>query len=188
MLTQERLKHLLRYNPETGVFTWLVLPKRTRSNKGDIFGTWDRGYFVGQVDGVLYKLHRLAFLYMTGAFPPEQVDHINGVRSDNRWCNLRVCNNAENNQNRGRQANNKFGIKGVDLMDDRANPRLRGSICYTEVIKQPDGSVTKRKRTRSITRPFERGNERAKEIALEEVTTWLREMREKHHGGFSCDN
>lgn len=92
MLTQERLKQVLYYAPETGKFTRLW-------RKGKV-GTRDRhGYVQIGVDGQLYAAHRLAFLYATGAFPPHETDHINGVRDDNRWANLRQATKTQNMQN-----------------------------------------------------------------------------------------
>jgi len=60
-----------------------------------------------------YAQHRLAFLYMTGKFPNKLADHINGKRSDNRWCNLRQADDAQNAYNKAMQSNNKSGHIGV---------------------------------------------------------------------------
>ena len=77
------------------------------------------------------KGHRLAWLYMTGEFPNGQIDHINHVRNDNRWCNLRVVNNQENHKNRPKQKNNKTGIVGVAF-----NKRTSKYIAYITVNKK----------------------------------------------------
>lgn len=90
MLTQERLKELLTYEPATGVFRW----RERRGNQGggcvapgdEAGSVYKNGYRMIGVGGRRYGAHRLAFLYMTGAFPPAEVDHINGVPADNRWC------------------------------------------------------------------------------------------------------
>ena len=88
-LTAARLRELLQYDPETGVFTRLV--KTSNGIKvGDVAGTADaRGYILIRVDGWLHLAHRLAWLHMTCEWPKGMIDHINGVRDDNRWSNLR---------------------------------------------------------------------------------------------------
>jgi len=101
-LTQERLKELLHYDPETGVFTWLV--NRGSAKAGmPTSGTNRPGYVRVRVDGELYYAHRLAFLYMTGSFPDKglHTDHINRDRSDNRWENLRCVTRSINFHNSG---------------------------------------------------------------------------------------
>lgn len=114
MLTQERLKELVSYNQETGVFT----RKTTYSNRykcGNKIG-WktSHGYIFILVDNNEYYGHRLAWLYMTGEFPKGQIDHINGIRTDNRFSNLRNVSPSENMQNRRKaQSSNKLGFLGV---------------------------------------------------------------------------
>jgi hypothetical protein len=113
-LTQARLKELLHYDPETGIFTWRVrLSNRTPA--GAIAGSDSgRGYLRLTIDKRDYRAHRLAFLYMTGDFPPEDVDHINGVRDDNRWVNLRPATRSENLHNQaGPRRDNTSGFLGV---------------------------------------------------------------------------
>ena len=73
----------------------------------------ERGYVVARVDNRNYRLHRLAWLWMTGAWPKEEIDHINGDRSDNRWCNLREATHSENMRNKGIHPLNTTGVKGV---------------------------------------------------------------------------
>ena len=98
MLTQERIKELLDYSKETGKFIWKV--QRQCVKQGTIAGSLSKlGYIKIVIDGKSYLAHRLAFLYETGSFPVNFVDHINGVTFDNRWYNLRNATRSENIQN-----------------------------------------------------------------------------------------
>lgn len=106
----EYILSVLSYNPNTGNFTWNE--SRGNTKAGNIAGTKDNGYIRVRVNNKFYQAHRLAFIAM-GQPIPEQVDHINGVRDDNRWANLRPCNNSQNQQNSRRGKNNKSGYKGV---------------------------------------------------------------------------
>lgn len=113
VLTQARLHEVLNYDPETGVFTWRMDASKRRM-AGKIAGTkTSEGYIEICVDKTRHRAHRLAWLYVTGAMPAEQIDHINRQRADNRFCNLREATNGENGANRPRQANNLSGYKGV---------------------------------------------------------------------------
>jgi hypothetical protein len=112
MITQAKLKELFHYCPDTGIFTWLVSAGCVKA--GAISGSKNsRGYLLIRIGGVRYLSHRLAFLYMNGEFPPRQVDHINGVRVDNRWANLRPVTNSENQRNSKMRENNTSGHIGV---------------------------------------------------------------------------
>lgn len=112
-LTQEHLKSILHYNPDTGLFIRLI--NLSNSTKvGDIIGSYSgNGYLHAQIGGKTYLLHRLAFFYMTGKFPENYVDHINGEKDDNKWVNLRKANNSENQMNSCKRKDNTSGYKGV---------------------------------------------------------------------------
>ena len=111
-LTAERLRELLRYDPETGIFTAAVA--RANLNAGDIAGCPNAGGYIHiRIDYARYGAHRLAWLWMTGAWPNEKIDHINGDKADNRWCNLREATSAQNCWNRQKASNNTSGFKGV---------------------------------------------------------------------------
>lgn len=113
-VTQAELKRLVTYSPETGHFTW-NLDRNWRAKSGDIAGHINTvsGYVELVIDKKLYLCHRLAFLFMTGKWPKQETDHINNIRSDNRWCNLREADVSENRCNTQRNRNNTSGFKGV---------------------------------------------------------------------------
>jgi len=117
--SQEYLKSILHYNPDTGVFTRLVSVSNS-AQKGSIAGhNKHLSYGRVNVNKKPYASHRLAWFYMTGEWPKEQIDHINQIKSDNSWCNLRECSNAQNNFNRPIPKHNKSGYKGVSWREDR---------------------------------------------------------------------
>lgn len=113
MLTQERLKELLNYDKDTGIFTWLV--SRGSVKKGFVAGC-DKGdgYLIARIDRKGYRCHRLAWLYIHGSFPFDEIDHVNGIRSDNRFVNLRSVLGSENKKNKAKPKNNTSGIVGVN--------------------------------------------------------------------------
>ena len=112
-LTQARLKELLHYDPETGHFTWLVSRGGTAHAGSRAGSPNSKGYTLIKLDGVTHRAQRLAFLYMTGGFPTEFVDHINRVKDDNRWINLRPATGRENEGNKGLRHDNTSGRRGV---------------------------------------------------------------------------
>lgn len=112
MITQDRLKAKLSYSPDTGLFTRAV-DCGSRFKAGTESGTLSNGYRQIQVDGKLYRAHRLAFLYMLGEYPKNDVDHIDGDRDNNKWSNLRPATRAENLRNAKIKNTNKSGFNGV---------------------------------------------------------------------------
>lgn len=112
-ITQERLKELLSYDPETGVLKWLTRPKSSRRACGTAGSVRPDGYIHVMLDKKLYLAHRLAFLYMDGEFPAVVADHVNGVKSDNRWSNLRSVTVRQNRMNATVNKSSKSGVKGV---------------------------------------------------------------------------
>lgn len=113
MITQDELKELLSYNPNTGVFTWNV-GFGNQVFVGDVAGTVRKktGYRKIVINGRKYYAHRLAFLYMNGEMP-KYVDHINRDSDDNCWSNLRETTNQDNCRNQGLSKNNTSGANGV---------------------------------------------------------------------------
>jgi hypothetical protein len=112
-MDQDYFRSQLHYDSETGEFK-RIATSGNRSKIGEVLGFFDKqGYVIVKIKGRCYKAHRLAFLYMTGSFPCGDVDHINCVKSDNRWANLRIVDRSANMCNRGITSKNKSGFKGV---------------------------------------------------------------------------
>ncbi|MEY4838685.1 MAG: hypothetical protein RLZZ475_2544 [Pseudomonadota bacterium] len=121
---REYAMSLVEYEPETGVFRWKVRRNSHGGcvNPGDIAGTFHRdGYVVINFSARLWRAQRLAHLFMTGDVPAKglEIDHINGDRADNRWCNLRVVTKAQNMWNSKRPSTNVSGVKGVSWVAER---------------------------------------------------------------------
>ena len=115
MLIQKRLKLVLDYFPFTGDFIWKIGKSGNKgpgSTAGNIsFG----GYRVITIDGKEYRASRLAFLYMEGYFPENEVDHVNRHKADDRWENLKHVSHSCNMKNRGLMGHNTSGIPGVNF-------------------------------------------------------------------------
>lgn len=112
-LTAERLKTVLCYEPETGHWYWLVT-KRNIYPAGSRAGTTKlNGYVYVCIDRKLYLAHRLAWFYMTGGWPVDDIDHIDRNRQNNKWANLREATRAQNMANLTKHKDSISGYKGV---------------------------------------------------------------------------
>lgn len=114
-MNQEQLKEALHYCPESGVFTWKVRrggPAVVGARAGTLNTS---GYRYIRLFNQVYPAHHLAFLYMTGSLPPEnlEVDHLDRVRVNNAWSNLRIVNRTDNLMNMNPGSYNKSGAVGV---------------------------------------------------------------------------
>jgi hypothetical protein len=113
ILTQEKLKTLLQYDPDTGVLIWRTKPSRG-VKAGRIAGTpTSEGYIALQINKQKMYAHRAIWLYVHGVWPSEEIDHINHIRNDNRLCNLRLANRLENSHNTRKHDKSLSGHKGV---------------------------------------------------------------------------
>jgi hypothetical protein len=133
MITQDELMHALDYNPGTGIFTWRISVANIKA--GRIAGTVSNGYLVIRINKALYYSHRLAFLYMTGKFPENEVDHIDRNKYNNSWKNLRECDSSENKCNK-LDSKNTSGVKGVSW--SKCNNKW-----YVQINKNKVGVVKK---------------------------------------------
>lgn len=107
------LNRLLIYDPETGEICWRIKGKGIKypgSRAGCING---EGYRSIQIGGQNYPEHRIAWKIATGHDPAAWIDHVNGIRDDNRISNLRTASSSQNCQNSKKRSDNRSGIKGV---------------------------------------------------------------------------
>ena len=113
-LTQDRAQTLLKYDPQTGHFTWRENRPGGRGKIGKRAGYMHHtGYRYVRLDGFTVIEHRLAWFYVYGFWPKNDLDHVNRVRHDNRIENLRETTRAENCQNQPVRKSNKSGVTGV---------------------------------------------------------------------------
>lgn len=131
-LSAVQVRELLAYDPETGLLTWKVEGRGT--SQGRVAGSMrNNGYFRVGIRRKAYSIHRIAWLIYYGEWPKDQVDHIDGDRTNNRISNLRPASATVNSQNRVRaQANNRLGVMGVRLYRGKyqACLRLSGKYVY----------------------------------------------------------
>ena len=121
----EQLHEILKYDPDTGEFTWreraetyplplsVIRAFNTRNAGKPVYEEKHKGYGRLSLLGKRYKSHRVAWAMHTGDWPVDQIDHINGIRSDNRIENLRAVTQTENSRNMKIPSNNMSGVIGV---------------------------------------------------------------------------
>lgn len=140
-LTVERLKELLEYNLDTGVFTWKV-PRGRGMGAGSIAGSSNKyNYRQIGVDGKLYLAHRLAWLYVHGKWPDNGLDHINGDNQDNRISNLRDVDHVVNSQNQRKASrNSSSGLLGAFKKDSHwiSQIQVNGKIVRLGTFLTPE--------------------------------------------------
>jgi len=152
-LTHEQLLASIHYNPLTGLFTKPGAEPFAGNSDG-------RGYMIIPVSGYCYRAHRLAWQYMTGEWPSSELDHINGIKHDNRFSNLRICTHQQNNHNQGIRKTNTSGIKGVYW--NKSWGKWMGQVCLNYKIHHTSG--------------FDE---------IDSAASAVRELRESLHGEFA---
>lgn len=126
MITRERLKEALEYNIETGIFRWKIAPRGHSIGRVAV-RNHGGGYIQIRIDGEVYLAHRLAWFYVHGEWP-RQIDHINGIRDDNRIANLRLATQTQNNANSRKRQHVTSHLKGVCW--DKKKKKWRSSITF----------------------------------------------------------
>lgn len=114
MLTLDRLHQLLKYDPETGNLIWQVT-KSAKAPAGSIAGSVNaKGHVNLQIDKKMYAAHQLVFMYHFG-YIPDEIDHIDKIKTNNRIENLRECTSSQNKGNIGLLRSNTTGYRGVSF-------------------------------------------------------------------------
>ncbi|WP_209599399.1 HNH endonuclease [Ruegeria sp. HKCCSP351] len=154
-VTVEYLRGAVRYDPETGLFYWLWRPDQTDNRNRKYAGKRAfttlsvRGEYVCRIDGRLVGANRAAIALIKGRWPENDVEHINGVKTDNRYVNLRECTQAENRRNYPRQSNNTSGTTGVvwDKRKERWIARIKvdGRMIWLGRHLDKDDAIAARK-------------------------------------------
>ena len=134
LLTYDRLREVLNYNPDTGLFTWIAKASSHITIGATAGRITSEGYLIINIDRLPYVAHRLVWLYTHKVWPTNSLDHINRIRDDNRLANLREATKAENAQNRKLNPINTSGVKGVHWAADRrrwkASIMLNGKLIH----------------------------------------------------------
>jgi hypothetical protein len=129
-LSAERLRELVKYDPETGIFTRRIATSN-RIKVGDLVGSpMAIGYFEASIGGRRDTLHRFAWLYMTGEWPDGDIDHRDLDESNTRWGNLRCGSHAQNIANQKTRIDTVTGVKGVCL--DRRTGRFAAYVTINQ--------------------------------------------------------
>lgn len=132
-LTIERLKEVLSFDQETGIFRWKVRMRQRACS--EIAGSVNPdGYRQICIDQKIHKAHRLAWFYVNGNEPDGMLDHINGDRLDNRISNLRLASASQNTANSRKRRNNSCGYKGVYLHKLSGLYMARITVNYKSIL------------------------------------------------------
>lgn len=142
MLTCEEVRELLTYHEDSGLFYWNHRPRKwfdsdrlwkawNTRHSGNLAGSKTaNGYWGLKINHRSFQAHRVAWLYVYGDWPNNEIDHINQIKTDNRIRNLRDVSNSENAKNKGSMKSNSSGVSGVDFVDWKkyGKPRWRARI------------------------------------------------------------
>lgn len=155
ILRVDRVREILVYDRETGVFRYRVDRRRVRA--GDVAGNkTPRGYVRIVIDGQRCQAHRLAWLYETGEWPTLMVDHKDGNTSNNAWTNLRQANAVQNGRNRRPKIGSLSGVVGVTWCNTHKRWQATLSLGYFDDLT--DAAKARRLAERAVFGEFVRGN------------------------------
>lgn len=119
-LSQEYIKSIIEYDHLTGEFRWKNRPEKSKAFNtrwaGKLAGNIQHGYRIICIEYIYYRAHALAWCYMTGEWPPNDIDHIDMNRGNNRFNNIRKATSSQNKFNTTIRSDNTSGYKGVSLM------------------------------------------------------------------------
>lgn len=147
-LTADHLRHLLHYDPLTGAWTWMNPLPRSKMRRGDIAGRLtDQGRRQIRIASGFYYGSRLAWLYMTGEWPKDQIDHINRLKGDDRWENLREATQSQNSYNRA-WAETNGDLRGIYCHGNKFSVIIGGhyyglSATIEEAVEVRDNALRK---------------------------------------------
>ena len=144
VLTAERLRALIDYDPETGVFTRRISRKKAR--KGTVAARPHSGtrYLIVSLDYKVHLAHRLAWLHVYGEWPDGDIDHVDTDPTNNAIGNLRLATKSQNNANRRLSAKSASGFKGVTWHAKKrkwqAQIKLPGRNLYLGIYGTPEAA------------------------------------------------
>jgi hypothetical protein len=156
-ITADLVRSLMDYNEETGLLTWKIRRGGT-ANSGRVVSTVAKnGYVVTSIKNVKVYAHRIAWLHKTGEMPTMEIDHMNGIRTDNRFCNLRLASRSLNTQNmHNRRSDNRSGHIGVSYHKATGLWRSRihlGGKEYAAYFKEIGDAVADREKKKKLFHP-----------------------------------
>ena len=143
--TQEYLQQCFDYNPDTGILTWKIRPLshfnvaqgmntiNTRFAGKQAGNIMSNGYLRVTIFSTVYQVHRVIYKLVTGLEPPNELDHENNIRTDNRWTNIRTATVNQNRHNITKPRDNTSGYKGVS---EYKNKKSGGKFAAAIVINK----------------------------------------------------